>query len=112
MGRRNNKFVMNDFYCMNCGSKNLTLPRRDSHQHERFHRKIMYCFHCKQEVNHVECKTYEDVLEFKENFENGVYVNEAAESISYVRTSRIGENNLGQRSNQGHEIQVCTCIKR
>lgn len=99
MGRRNNKFVMNDFYCMNCGAKNLALPRRDSHQHERFHRKKMYCFHCKQEVNHIECKTYEDVLEFRENFENGVYADEAKDSISYVRSSRQWQDDICEETN-------------
>ena len=41
-------------------------------------------------VNHIECKTYDDVIEFKENFENGVYKDEAEASLSYVGNSRIG----------------------
>ena len=32
--------------------------------------------------------------EFKENFENGVYKDEAKESLDYVRGSRIGQINL------------------
>lgn len=95
MGRRNSKMIMNDFYCMNCGQRNISLPRKNSHQHDKFHRKRMYCFHCKQEVNHIECKTYEDILEFRENFEKGVYVNEAAESIFFVRSSGQREDNMG-----------------
>jgi hypothetical protein len=47
------------------------------------------------EVNHVECKTYADVEEFKENFEKGVYRDEAEESISYVRSGRERKNYVG-----------------
>ena len=113
MGRRNGKMIINDFYCMNCGHKNMSLSRRNSHQHGRFHRKKMYCVFCKQEVNHIECKSYEDVLEFKENFENGVYKDEAQDSLSYVRTSRIRQDDLRQEGNgTGNDLQVCTCVKR
>ena len=60
--------------------------RKSGFQHGRFHRKKLYCPHCKKEVNHIECKTQEDVDEFIENFNNGVYKNEAEESLSFVRT--------------------------
>lgn len=112
MARRNNKMVMNDFYCMNCGKKNMTLPRRDSHQHGRFHRKRLYCFYCKEEVNHIECKTYEDVMEFRENFENGVYEDEAKDSISYVRSRGIGEEHIRQGANGSNNLSLCACVKR
>lgn len=79
-----------DFYCIKCGHKGIPLSRNRGHQHGRFHRKKIFCLYCQQEVNHIECKTPEDVLEFKENFENGVYKDEAEESVSYVRTCRIG----------------------
>ena len=47
---------------------------------------------CKQEVNHVECKNFEEVEKFKEDFENGVFVDEAEESISYVRAEQMKTN--------------------
>ena len=79
------KFNEHDFYCINCGHKGIPLSRKQGHQHERFHRKKLFCIYCQQEVNHIECKNDEDVAEFKRNFENGVYKDEAEESVSYVR---------------------------
>ena len=74
-----------DFYCMNCGNKNIPLPRPRGHRHSAFHRKKMYCFHCKKEVNMIECKNEFEVQEFLENFNNGVYKEEAEESLSFCR---------------------------
>lgn len=79
------KFNEHDFYCIKCGHKGIPLSRKQGHQHERFHRKKLFCIYCQQEVNHIECKNDEDVAEFKRNFENGVYNDEAEESVSYVR---------------------------
>lgn len=81
------KFNEHDFYCIKCGHKGIPLSRKQGHQHGRFHRKKLFCIYCQQEVNHIECKNDEDVAEFKRNFENGVYKDEAEESVSYVRTS-------------------------
>ena len=58
--------------------------RKQGHQHKRFHRKKLYCIHCKMEVNHVECKTPEDVMEFKEMFANGEFEEECKESLEYL----------------------------
>ena len=58
--------------------------RRQGFKHSKMHRKKLYCPFCKTEVNHIECKTPEEVEEFKINFENGVYKDEAKESISFV----------------------------
>ena len=79
------KFNEHDFYCIKCGHKGIPLSRKQGHQHERFHRKKLFCIYCQQGVNHIECKNDEDVAEFKRNFENGVYKDEAEESVSYVR---------------------------
>ena len=59
-------------------------------QHGKHHRKKLYCPFCKVEVNHVECKTYEDVQEFLEAFENGDYKEEAAESMSFIESEKGG----------------------
>lgn len=83
------KFNEHDFYCIKCGHKGIPLSRKQGHQHGRFHRKKLFCLYCQQEVNHIECKNDEDVAEFKRNFENGVYKDEAEESVSYVRTGLV-----------------------
>lgn len=74
-----------DFYCMNCGRKGIPLSRRVSLQHGKFHRKKLYCIYCKEEVNHIECKTYEEVQIFKDAFEREEFKEEAEESLSYCR---------------------------
>lgn len=76
-----------NFFCINCGKKGIPLRRKVGFQHSRFHRKKLYCPYCKKEVNHIECKTQEDIDEFLENFNNGVYKDEAEESLSFVRSS-------------------------
>ena len=82
-------FVEHNFYCINCGQKGIPLSRNCGHLHERFHRKKLFCLNCQEEINHIECVTPEDVEEFKENYENGVYKDEAEASISHVRASRM-----------------------
>lgn len=83
-------FAEHSFYCIRCGNKGIPLMRKQGFQHERMHRKKLYCMFCKEEVNHVECKSLEDVEEFKKNFENGVYLDEAEESVSHGRNPGIG----------------------
>jgi hypothetical protein len=89
------KTIEHSFYCMKCGQKGIPLARKEGYQHKSFHRKKMYCVFCKQEVNHIECKNYEEIMKFKEDFESGVFVDEAEESISYVRSERERKDNLG-----------------
>ena len=93
-------YTEHSFYCIKCGNKGIPLMRRQSLQHEKMHRKKLYCLYCKEEVNHVECKNLEEVEIFKLNFKNGVYINEAEESISYVRNSRSGEIYVGAKTNR------------
>ncbi len=80
-------YAEHSFYCIKCGNKGIPLMRRQGFKHEGMHRKKLYCIHCKQEINHIECRTYEEVEEFRLNFENGVYKDEAEESVRYVGTS-------------------------
>lgn len=75
------------FYCLNCGEEGIPLQRKRGQQREKFHRKKMYCFHCHNTVNHIECKTSEEVEKFKEEFKQGVYENEAKESLDFVRNT-------------------------
>ena len=94
--KRKTHLYSHSFYCMNCGREGLPIARNRGHLHAKNHRKALWCPWCQQEVNHVECKTYDDVIEFKENFENGVYKDEAADSISYLRARGFGQDNLGK----------------
>ena len=64
------------FFCIKCGNRGIPLSRKQGHQHERFHKKKLWCVHCREEVNHIECKTFDEVETFKENFKKGVYKNE------------------------------------
>lgn len=64
------------FFCIKCGNKGIPLSRKQGHQHERFHKKKLWCVHCREEVNHIECKTFDEVETFKKNFKKGVYKNE------------------------------------
>lgn len=83
-------YAEHSFYCINCGNKGIPLMRKQGFKHGKMHRKKLYCPFCKKEVNHIECKTFEEVEEFKINFENGVYKDEAEESLCHVGTARIG----------------------
>ena len=90
MARTNVKKMENhDFYCLKCGKKGLNVYRRQGHQHGKYHRKKLYCFYCKEEVNHMECRNQAEIDEFKDAFERGEFIDEAEESISYVRSERL-----------------------
>ena len=104
------KYDVHDFYCLKCGKKGIPLSRKHGFQHERFHRKKLYCIFCGEEVNHIECKSAEDVEIFKENFEKGVYQDEAEESISYLRTSWIREDDLDKKANRNGELSMHTYL--
>ena len=73
------------FYCLRCGREGIPILRQQGFQRERFHRKRLYCPFCKEEVNHIECKTYEEVQIFKDAFEREEFKEEAEESLSYCR---------------------------
>lgn len=89
MGKRDGHYDTHSFYCMNCGSSGIPIPRKKSHQHEAFHRKKLYCLHCQTEVNHIECRNPVEVEIFKTNFEKGVYKNEVENSLAYLGSSCI-----------------------
>lgn len=89
MSKRKRKIESHDFYCLRCGRENIPIFRNVGFQRERFHRKRLYCPFCKEEVNHIECKTYEEVQFFKDAFERGEFKDEAEESVSYLRSERM-----------------------
>lgn len=81
---------IHSFYCINCGNKNLDLPRRASHNYGRFHRKKLWCRYCGCELNSIECKNDVDVYDFKIMFEEGMFKNEAEKSLAACRNPRVG----------------------
>lgn len=79
------KTTEHSFYCIQCGKAGIPLARKKSLQHERFHRKKLYCPWCKTTVNHVECKSQEDIFTFKQNFEAGAFKEELQESLLFIQ---------------------------
>ena len=80
-----------DFYCLNCGKKNAPLFRKRGRLREHNHRQVLYCPYCRETVNHIECRNYAEVIDFKEAFEIGAFKEEAKVSIEYVKGVDIYE---------------------
>ena len=75
------------FFCIKCGTE-TPLPRKKGKKHEKFHRKKMWCYHCKLEINHVECKNEIEIAKFKEDFNKGLYTEEAEASLKYIEEEK------------------------
>lgn len=71
---RRNNIIPSDFYCTQCGTKNLPVWRKKGKEREAGHLKKLYCSYCDKEQNCVEIKqnaskyTFED---FKIEYEYG-----------------------------------------
>lgn len=79
------KYENHSFYCMKCGNRSFDLPRKTSHKYGKHHRKKLWCIYCKEEVNHIECRTQQEVEEFKEKFAAGEYKKELEESLDFIK---------------------------
>lgn len=77
-------YETHDFYCLNCGKRNVSLFRSRGRLRETGHRKVLYCPHCKKTLNHIECRNDMEAFEFKLAFEAGEFKEEAVASMSYV----------------------------
>ena len=82
-------FEIHDFYCLQCGQKSMSLPRKRGHLHGKFHRKSLYCPKCKIEINHIEIRDQEEKEKFLQDFEEGVYEQECQNSLSYGGNSCV-----------------------
>lgn len=82
-----NNYETHKFFCIRCANEGIPLMRNQGHQHSQFHRKKLYCLNCKAEINHIECKTLDDIYTFKEMFERGDFKDEAEESFLAGRSS-------------------------
>ena len=79
--RRSDSYDIHRFFCINCGNEGIPLARKTSLNKAAFHRKKLYCPYCQCNVNHVECRTEEEVLQFKKDFNKKIFKEEAIESI-------------------------------
>jgi len=84
MARGVNAFESHDFYCMCCGNKGIPLSRQVGKNRGAQHRKLLYCIYCQKRVNHIECRNEQEVKAFKEDFENGLYLDEAVAELNYA----------------------------
>ncbi len=59
------------FFCPRCGEESIPLARTKGKDRGKHHLKMLYCYHCKMTLNHVECRNDQEVAEFKEKFKAG-----------------------------------------
>lgn len=85
MGKNCRDFETHDFYCINCGERGIPVARPGNKKKGEGHRKNMYCYHCRHTVNHIECRTAEEVQQFKEDFANGIFKEEAEQELAYEK---------------------------
>lgn len=78
------KFTLNEFYCLNCGELSMSLPRPRGKQHEKFHKKLLYCPKCKIQINHVEVRNDAERIEFFDLYEAGKFETARNESLNFV----------------------------
>ena len=55
--------------------------RPQAHRREKFHRKKLYCPHCRVIINTIEVKNDEEAYEFKEAYAKGEFQEEAKLSL-------------------------------
>ena len=69
---------ISDFYCTQCGTKGIPIPRRKGSEREAGHLKKLFCIHCNKETNHVECRsgTKYDYSDFIIEYEYGNFLEE------------------------------------
>ena len=95
MRKTNGKLETSDFYCTRCGHQGIPVIRRPGHCREAGHLKKLFCLHCKQEVNHVECKPFSHYS--KEDF----YIEFLNENFNEDGTRKMTYGELKQKLNRG-----------
>ena len=83
------KFETHDFYCLKCANKTIPVARKLAKKREKFHRKKLWCPHCKMEINCVEITNQEEKEHFMEAYNNGDFRQEAEDSIYCIRHTGI-----------------------
>lgn len=79
------KGSINDFYCVVCGNKGISVPRKNGRQREAGHLKKLYCIYCKEEWNFAEVRPFGDYNyeDFLVEFRNGNFDNEGNRILPY-----------------------------
>jgi len=83
-GSRKKREFSSDFWCINCGNKGIPVMRERGRKREAGHRKALYCITCRTTVNHIETRNEEEARQFREDFDAGLYKEEAKQSIAYA----------------------------
>ena len=52
-------FTVSDFYCTQCGNKGMPIPRKMAKERNSGHLKKLYCIYCKEDVNHIEIRSFD-----------------------------------------------------
>ena len=81
---------IHDFYCLKCGQRSMSLPRKRCHLYGKFHLKSLYCPKCRIVVNHIEVRDQFEKEEFINDFKEGVYEQALQDSLSYGGYSSVG----------------------
>ena len=58
MAKGCNLVLDNELYCVICGSRGFTIPRKRGAERESGHLKKLFCLHCQKETNHAECRPW------------------------------------------------------
>jgi len=82
-GSRKKRELSSDFWCINCGNKGIPIMRERGSIRAQGHRKALYCIHCRMTINHIETRNVEEAQQFREDFDAGLYKEEAKESIAF-----------------------------
>lgn len=92
MGRNRKLSMDSEFYCTKCGCKGIPIARRVGAEREAGHLKKIYCIHCGEEVNHVECKKWSryTITDFLYEFNNNNFDKDGNRKVKYsqLRTHR------------------------
>lgn len=88
------KIIIDDFFCTQCGSRGIPIPRRKGAERESGHLKRLFCLKCGCEINHVECRsgskyTYDD---FKLEFDYGNFDKEGQRIRTYGELKELIKN--------------------
>lgn len=84
-GSRKRFELTSEFWCINCGKKGIPVMRKCSRKREEGHRKALYCITCKAVINHVETRNEDEARQFREDYEAGLYAEEAERSIAFAK---------------------------
>ena len=89
-GTRKKRELSSEFWCISCGRKGIPIMRERCHRREAGHRKALYCINCRMTINHIETRNEEEAKKFREDYEAGLFTEEAKESIAFEKGKKYG----------------------